>query len=114
MRRLDPKHGLTRRQLLKVTGLTVGMAAGLASIAACAPGAAPVPAAVTPRRGGTLTFANSAEVVSLDPPNIGDTVSTNVTLMLYEGLVKYTPELELRPQLATSWETIRAWRPCPR
>ena len=60
---------------------------------------------VPPRRGGTLTFANSAEVVTLDPPNIGDTVSTNVAAMLYEGLVAYKPTLEIKPQLAVRWET---------
>ena len=101
--------GLTRRTLLKVTGLCAG-AAGLATIVACAPGAPAAPPVITPRRGGTLTFANSAEVVTLDPPSIGDTVSTNVAAMMYEGLVAYTPTLEIKPQLALSWETTgKTW-----
>ena len=97
---------LSRRSLLKAAGLTAG-AVGVASLGfACGPAAGPaaLPSSGVPRRGGTLTYAASADIVSLDPPNIGDTVSANAQLLIYEGLVAQTPDLELLPSLATSWE----------
>jgi ABC-type transport system substrate-binding protein len=68
-------------------------------------------ATVSPgQRGGTLTFGSSADVVSLDPANISDTISQNVFQMLYTPLVKQTPNLDLVPGLATNWTANdRVW-----
>lgn len=92
-------HLITRRALLT--------AAGAAAIAACAPSvsapAAPT-SAPTPRRGGALTYAASADIVTLDPTNIGDAVSANSSRMIFEGLTRQRPDLSYGPALATSWE----------
>ena len=53
---------------------------------------APAPAATSgpaPRRGGTLVYAASADVLSLDPTFGGGVPSAAVRYMLYNALVKY-------------------------
>jgi len=93
---------LTRRTFLAAAG-----AIGAGALAAtCAPGVTQGPAAtiVTPRRGGTLRYGAGADIVSLDPTNIGDAVSANSSRMIYEGLTTQNPDLEYIPHLATSWE----------
>ena len=97
---------LSRRSLLKVTGLTAA-AAGLVTVAGCAPGASSATAApkvATPRKGGTLTYAAAADIVTLDPQNIGDTVSVNTSMMIHEGLTRQNATLAYEPSLALSWE----------
>ena len=104
----DPQYrasstNVTRRGLLQ----TVGASAVGAAVLACAPtppAVATTPAKATPRRGGTLTYANSADVVGMDPAYVGGTVSQIPMFMIYEQLVSYTPAIKFRPALATSWE----------
>lgn len=95
---------LSRRRLLAVAG-AVGIA-GLA--AACAPGnstSVPAGPSAAPRRGGTLTYVRGTDAITLDPPYAGDLGgSGNTILMLFEGLVGYDTELEIRPLLAASWD----------
>lgn len=61
-------------------------------------------AATAPRRGGTLVYAADNEATTMDPPYVGDGSSVNVSSMIYNQLVKFTPTLEIRPDLATSWK----------
>ncbi|MBM4420576.1 MAG: hypothetical protein FJ034_03120 [Chloroflexi bacterium] len=92
---------LTRRSFLNgIASAGVG-----AAVAACAPAATPAaPTGLAPRRGGTLTYANSADPPGLDPAYGGDSVSGAMFYMLYQQLVSFTPELKIVPRLATSWE----------
>src|SRR5688500_15599019 len=70
---------------------TAAPAAPVATTAPAAkPAQAPAAAAGTPRRGGTLVYASTADVLSLDPTFGGGVPSAAVRYMLYNGLVKYT------------------------
>lgn len=93
-------RGMTRRALLAAAGASV-------ALVACAPAvgpAAPARPSLAPRRGGTLVYAAAADIVTLDPANIGDAVSANSSRMIFEGLTKQNAALEYVPSLATSWE----------
>lgn len=57
-----------------------------------------------PQRGGRLIIGAPADVVTLDPVDGGGTVSTQVKRLIYDGLVSFTPDLEVLPDLAESWE----------
>lgn len=91
---------LDRRTVLKYAG-GAGAAAVLASCAPAGPAAKP---ALTPRRGGTVTYAASAEIISPDPAYSGDSTSGAVELLIFEPLIGQNADLELLPRLATSWE----------
>src|SRR5581483_10337856 len=92
---------LSRRDFLA----WAGAASGVALLAACAPGATGGGGgSATPRKGGTVTYAASADIVSLDPTNIGDAVSANAARMIYEGLTRQKEDLDYGPGLAESWE----------
>lgn len=102
--------GLSRRTLLKGVGAVAGTFGLVAIAEACAPAATPAGATtagaqLTPRRGGTVTYASSSELTTLDPPNTGDFSSVAALNLMYEGLVSYTPDLVIKPALATGWET---------
>jgi ABC-type transport system substrate-binding protein len=97
---ITERNGITRRELLR---WGVGTAAGAASLLAPRSASTVHAAAQTPRRGGTLLYASSADVISLDPAYSGDTISTAAEFMLYDYLVRYTPDLRLKPDLAVSW-----------
>jgi ABC-type transport system substrate-binding protein len=97
---------MTRRSFLTAAGLTVGAIGTGALAAACAPGtAAPSATNLVPQRGGTLTYGAGADIVTLDPANIGDAVSANSARMIFEGLTRQLPNLDYGPALATSWES---------
>ncbi|WP_176330275.1 ABC transporter substrate-binding protein [Oceanobacillus rekensis] len=59
----------------------------------------------TPKQGGEATVTFLADVSSYDP--ILSTTGTDQSLLwpVYETLIGFTPELELKPGLAESWET---------
>ena len=99
---------ISRRVVLRSAGIAAGAIGVTALGVACAPASAPVaPAAASlaPKRGGTLTYVRSTDAITLDPANAGDLGgSGNTITMIFEGLVEYTPELEIRPALATKWE----------
>ena len=99
---------LSRRTVLKGAGAAAGVVGVSALAAACAPAANPGSGGASDAkavRGGTLTFANSGEIVSPDPVTSGgDSFSISAVLMLHEGLTAYTEDLEIKPRLATSWE----------
>jgi len=48
-------------------------------------------------------YGSGSEVVTLDPSAVGDTASAAIISMLYNGLVKYTPDLKVVPDLSPSW-----------
>jgi peptide/nickel transport system substrate-binding protein len=90
---------LTRRQILKlaaITGVTLPLLEGGLLEQAIA-------GAVAEKRGGTLNVGIGTDIVSLDP---NDIVFANVPMFyqVYNYLVKFTPTLQARPDLAESWE----------
>jgi len=52
----------------------------------------------------TLTVALYADAVTLDPEDTNDNLSFSIERSIYDGLVGFTPEMKLKPELATSWE----------
>jgi peptide/nickel transport system substrate-binding protein len=70
-----------------------------------APTTAPKPAAAagTPRRGGSIVFATTADVDNLDPALTGGTIASNLKKLLYNALVRQMPDMSFKPDLATSW-----------
>ena len=122
------KH-ITRRTFLRLAGLTVGSAA----LAACAPApaaqpaapaapaaaatqapaataapiATPVPAATAaPAAAGagkTITVAQYADAVSLDPQDTNDNASYGPEKLMFEGLVGFNEKMEMQAMLAEKW-----------
>jgi peptide/nickel transport system substrate-binding protein len=87
-------------------------------VAACAPApAAPAAttAADTEEASGIadqIVFATSGDVVTLDPQNMTDNTSQNVTGMIYNNLIAFDEELNILPDLAESWsvsEDEKVW-----
>jgi ABC-type transport system substrate-binding protein len=77
-----------------------------AAPAAAAPTVAPVPATktgATPRRGGSIVFATTADVDNLDPALTGGTIASNLKKLLYNALVRQQPDLSFKPDLASAW-----------
>ncbi len=99
----DPRQtgGLTRRQFF---ALSAGAAAGTA-LPAVGPFGEWALAAAT-KRGGTLTAGLNTDLVSLDP---NDIVFANVPMFfqVYNYLVKFTPTLQPRGDLAEFWDPAR-------
>ena len=56
-------------------------------------------------RGGTLNIGVDQEAVGLDPNLVTSLSSFDRIDLLYNTLVKYTPDLKIVPELAESWET---------
>jgi oligopeptide transport system substrate-binding protein len=56
------------------------------------------------KRGGIYRINETEDIRSMDPVRIGDVVSHHVTHQLYDALVDLDSNLQLVPQLATSWE----------
>ena len=52
----------------------------------------------------TATVALSADAVTLDPEDTNDNLSFSIERSTYDGLVGFTPDMKLKPELATSWE----------
>lgn len=77
----------------------------LSVVAACAPAAVPsltTAAANGPTR--TFTFAMSGDAAALDPWNVVDGNSLQVTQQIFESLVTYDSQtFDIRPNLAVSW-----------
>ncbi len=63
----------------------------------------PLPAAVTPRLGGTLRIAGS-EPITLDPALVEDVYSAEYVTKIFSGLVTLNENLEVVPDLAERWE----------
>src|SRR3954453_16016177 len=65
--------------------------------AACAVGEGP--------RGGGLQYYLSADPASLDPALSNDVQSGEVVTLLFDNLGQFDPDPQLRPALATRWES---------
>lgn len=52
----------------------------------------------------TVTVALYADAVTLDPEDTNDNLSFSIERSTYDGLVGFTPDMKLKPELATSWE----------
>lgn len=60
----------------------------------------------------TFKWAFQGDIQTLDPHGLFETFSLGFQLNFYEGLVSRTPDLQLQPGLATSWENVEptVWR----
>lgn len=60
----------------------------------------------------TLRWGSQADIFSLDPVSIGSTSNLAFLNHIYEGLIRYGPNFEIEPALATEWELIdgKFWR----
>jgi peptide/nickel transport system substrate-binding protein len=92
---------LSRRQILKAGGLTLGaLAVGRAA------------AAQTPKPGGTLISAQTTEATGLDPQLVPALSRSRRSPLMYSQLVRFDETMTPRPELAESWETSKdglAW-----
>lgn len=77
------------------------------AVGACTSTPAPSPSSSpsgAARSGGTFTFAQSGDAAALDPWNVTDGNSLQVTEQIFESLVAYKPTtFEIVPHLADSW-----------
>ena len=82
--------------------------AGVAS-----PGASPSPAAIaattnrppgSPKTGGTLIMAKTAEAAELDPQLTSSLARQRITMLTYNNLVKLSNEVAIQPDLAEAWK----------
>lgn len=66
-----------------------------------------MPAAAAP-----LTWAGQSDIQSLDPHAQSHSQTQAVLQHVYEGLTRYTPQLDIEPALATHWEVVSplVWR----
>src|SRR5437660_4048027 len=85
--------GLTRRELLKAGGLTLG------ALALGTPAAAQAPKA-----GGTLVSAQTTEATGLDPQLVPALSRSRRSPLMYSQLVRYDADMNPRPELAESWQ----------
>lgn len=56
------------------------------------------------KRGGTLTIGADADPIGLDPKMVTAYSSYDFTSLLYTGLLRWTPEMGIEPDLATGYE----------
>src|SRR5579885_1732981 len=55
----------------------------------------------------TVTVALYADAVTLDPEDTNDNLSLSVEREIYDGLLGFTPDMKIKPELATSWEASK-------
>ena len=58
----------------------------------------------TPKNGGILKAAMQVDVTQLDPHFVDSYSSSLVTEQVYEGLVQFDPDMNVQPNLASSYE----------
>ncbi|MHB8577386.1 MAG: ABC transporter substrate-binding protein [Dehalococcoidia bacterium] len=80
-----------------------GTAAAVAS-ASATKAASPTAAAAKIRRGGTLNVASELNPKTFDPMLSNDVYSGYVTAQVFDGLVKFDPDIKPVPWLADSWD----------
>src|SRR6516164_4734779 len=93
-------NGLTRRRLLQAAG---GGAAGAALSKLGGPWTRRASAQGT----RTMTVGLYADAISLDPFDSNDNLSLGIEREIYDGLVGFTPDMKVRPELATAWEAAK-------
>lgn len=62
------------------------------------------PADGEPKRGGTLMIGQDFGPQEMDPNLSGAWASTNVQELIFNGLLRWSADMQLEPDLATSWE----------
>jgi peptide/nickel transport system substrate-binding protein len=83
---------MTRRQLLKATGVTAGALAFPNVVRAQAP------------KGNTLISAQTSEATGLDPQLVPALSRSRRSPLTYNQLVRFDPEMNPQPELAESWQ----------
>jgi len=65
-----------------------------------------------PLGAATLRWAGRADIYSLDPHSVPSTANISFLNHVYEGLIRYGPNFEIEPALATQWRLIdnKYWR----
>ncbi|MDV6228346.1 ABC transporter substrate-binding protein [Nitratireductor aquimarinus] len=65
-----------------------------------------------PAGAATLKWGSRADIYSLDPVSVASTSNLAFLNHIYEGLVRYGPDFQIEPALATKWELIddKYWR----
>lgn len=58
----------------------------------------------TPKSGGTLTIGADADPIGLDPVVLTAFSSFDFTSLIYSGLLRWTPDMKIETDLATSYE----------
>jgi glutathione transport system substrate-binding protein len=91
---------MTRRGLLAAAG------AGAAGAALSRLGA-PLVRTASAQGARTVTVALYADAISLDPEDTNDNLSLSIEREVYDGLLGFTPDMKITPQLAVSWEASR-------
>jgi len=92
--------GLRRAGAYSALGLALSVV-----LAACSSPSAPSTSATDPNDARTFTFAISGDAAVLDPWNVVDDNSLQVTQQIFEPLVTYDPRsFNVRPNLAVSWQ----------
>src|SRR5437667_3199166 len=85
--------GLTRRQVLKVAGVTLGaMSAGRQAWAQA------------PKPGGSFVSAQTTEATGLDPQLVPALSRSRRSPMMYSQLVRFDGDMNPVPELAESWQ----------
>ena len=90
----DSEFDLARRSLLR---------AALAGIAAGA-GPRAFAQSAAPKRGGKLTIGADADPIGFDPTTLSAYSSYDFTSLLYTGLLRWSAEMKVEPDLATGFE----------
>jgi peptide/nickel transport system substrate-binding protein len=89
---------LTRRRMLAMTGAAI---AGLMAVDPLR--SAMTEAATSPKKGGTLTFADSTLAPNLAPFGAVAGATSTITVLAYDSLVTWDKHLKIQPALAESW-----------
>ena len=58
----------------------------------------------SPKRGGRLTIGADADPIGLDPITVTAFSSFDFTSLLYTGLLRWTPDMKVEPDLAVGYE----------
>ncbi|MDX0432021.1 ABC transporter substrate-binding protein [Sinorhizobium medicae] len=70
------------------------------------------PALSTSASAASLRWGSRADIYSLDPDSVPSTSNLAFLNHIYEGLIRYGPNFEIEPALATEWKLIddKHWR----
>jgi peptide/nickel transport system substrate-binding protein len=91
-----PRAPITRRDLLRASGL------GLGALALARPARAQ-----SPRAGGTFVSAQTTEATGLDPQLVPALSRSRRSPLFYNQLVRFDADLVPQPELAESWEVSK-------
>ncbi len=75
------------------------------ALSACGGGGGPQTADGKPKMGGTLKVVQPTELNTLDPNSSGLLIEREIFYNIYDSLVAIDPQINIKPALATSWDT---------